>query len=132
MFPIAKPLVVACIFLMLARSASVDAAEHGFMEGHLKIVSSKEADLADGTPPAITSESYAEYPLIILSAGAQREIARVTPDENGNYRAALPPGTYILDVQGRVPRRLRAKPEQFTVLSNQTVRVDMSLVIGFR
>jgi hypothetical protein len=128
-----KHLISGCIFLILISAESMNAAPQGFLEGHLKIISPREVEVPDEMPrPAVTAETYAEYPLIILGAGAQREIARVTPDENGNYRAALPPGTYILDVQGRVPRRLRAKPEQFTVLSNQTVRVDMSLVIGFR
>ena len=128
-----KHLISGCIFLILISAESMNAAPQGFLEGHLKIISPREVEVPDEMPrPAVTAETYAEYPLIILSAGAQREIARVTPDENRNYRAALPPGTYILDVQGRVPRRLRAKPDQFTVLSNQTVRVDMSLVIGFR
>ena len=68
--------------------------------------------------------------LIILSQKEQKEIAHVTADENGNYRAPLPPGAYILDVQGRVPKGLRAKPQPFTVVSNQTVRVDMNILIG--
>lgn len=128
-----KHLISGCIFLILISAESMNAAPQGFLEGHLKIISPREVEVPDEMPrPAVTAETYAEYPLIILSAGAQREIARVTPDENGNYHAALPPGTYILDVQGRVPRHLRAKPEKFTVLSNQTVRVGMSLVIGFR
>lgn len=82
--------------------------------------------------PAVAPETYAEYPLIILSQEGKKEIARVIADENGNYRAALPPGAYILDVQGRLPKRLRARPQEFTVAANQTVRVDMSIVIGFR
>ena len=64
----------------------------GFVEGHLKIISTKEAELADGNAPAITAENYAQYPLIILSRGGKKEIARVIADGNGNYRAALPPG----------------------------------------
>jgi len=71
-------------------------------------------------------------PLIILSQDGQKEIARVTADENGNYRTALPPSAYILDVQGRVQKRLRARRQPFTIVANQTVRVDMSIVIGFR
>jgi hypothetical protein len=47
---------------------------------------------------------YAEYPLIILSQDGKKQVARVTADENGKYRAALPPGDYILDVQGRQPK----------------------------
>jgi hypothetical protein len=79
----------------------------------------------------VTAERYAEYPLIILSQDGQKEIARVTADGNGNYRAALPAGNYILDVQDRTAKRLRAKPQPFSVVSNQTVHVDMNVIIGF-
>ena len=58
----------------------------------------------------ITAENYADYPLIILSHDGEKEIARVTADENGNYRVALPPGDYVLDVQGpQTPRATSAR-----------------------
>jgi hypothetical protein len=56
----------------------------------------------------------------------------VTADAEGNYRLALPPGDYILDVEGRAPKRLRATRRPFTVLPNQTVRVDMDIDTGIR
>ena len=101
MSSVLKYLVSACVFLLLAGSALIDAAPPGFVEGHLKIVSPKEVELADETPSKITAENYADYPLIILSRDGEKEIARVTADENGKYRVALPPGNYVLDVQGR-------------------------------
>jgi hypothetical protein len=127
-------LVLACIFSLLAGSASINAAPTGFVEGHLKIVSPKEVELADGSPPAdVATVNYAEYPLVILSRDEKKEIARVTADENGNYRVALPPGDYILDVQRRPPKgHIRAKPQPFTVASNQTVHVDMNIDTGVR
>jgi hypothetical protein len=129
-----KNLIVGCTFLVLAGSAtSSDALPSGTMEGHLTIVSPGAVEPSDNMPrPAVAPETYAKYPLIILSQEGKKEIARVIADENGNYRAALPPGAYILDVQGRLPKRLRARPQEFTVAANQTVRVDMSIVIGFR
>ena len=120
-------LIFACIFLLLDGSVSIDAAPAGFVEGHLKIVSPKEVELADGNTPTPSAEAYAEYPLIILSQDGKKEIARVTPDRDGNYRVALPPGDYILDVQGRVRRHVRAKPQPFTIASNQTVHIDMHI-----
>ena len=104
----------------------------GFLEGHLKIISPKEVQLADGNAPAITAENYAQYPLIILSQGGEKEIARITADPNGNYHTELPPGDYVLDVQGRARGHVRAKPQRFTVVSNQTVRVDMDIDTGVR
>jgi hypothetical protein len=127
-----KYLTAGCISSIVAATASVNAAAPGFMEGHLKIVSPKEVDLADGKPPPITSENYAEYPLIIRSEDEKKEIARVTADGNGNYHIALPPGNYVLDVQGRAPGHVRAKPQRFTVASNQTIHVDMDIDTGVR
>ena len=97
------------------------------MEGHLKILSSKPVDLGDENAATVTAENYAEYPLLILSVDGQKEIARITADTNGNYRAVLPPGDYVLDVQGRPRKHLRWKPQPFTVVSNRTVRVDMDI-----
>ena len=128
-----KYFVTLCISSVLAGTTSINAAAPGFVEGHLKIISPREVELANGTPASITAESYAEYPLIILSRDEKKEIARVTADANGNYRLALPPGDYILDVQGRPPKgHVRAKPQPFTVASNQTVRVDMQIDTGVR
>jgi hypothetical protein len=128
-----KLLISACLFLVpLGRLAS-DNAAFGFLEGHLKILALRDAELAEGNPPKISAENYADYPLIILSRDQKKEIARVTADENGKYRLALPPGNYILDVQGRPPKgHVRAKPQRFTVASNQTVRVDMDIDTGVR
>ena len=104
----------------------------GFVEGHLRIISGKEVELADGNAPAITAENYAQYPLVILSQGEKKEIARITADGNGNYRTALPPGDYVLDVHGRKRGHVRARPQSFTVVSNQTVRIDMNIDTGVR
>jgi len=133
MSSIPKFLVTACIFLMLAGTASIQAAPQGFMEGHLKIVSPRAVEPSDNMPrPAVAPETYAEYPLIVLSRDGEKEIARMTADENGNYRVALPPGAYILAVQDRTTKRVRGKRQPFTIVSNQTVRVDMNVFAGFR
>jgi hypothetical protein len=127
-----KYFVTLCISSVLAGTTSINAAAPGFVEGHLKIISPREVELANGTPASITAESYAEYPLIILSKDGKNEVARVTADKNGNYHAALPPGDYVLDVQRRAPGHVRANPQRFTVVSNQTVRVDMDIDTGVR
>jgi hypothetical protein len=126
-------LISCCLFLTaIACVASDNAVPPGFLEGHLKIVSLRAVEASDEMPrQTVTAETYAEYPLIVLSQDGKKEIARVTADGSGNYRAALPPGNYILDVQDRAAKRLRAKPQPFSVVSNQTVHVDMNVIIGF-
>jgi hypothetical protein len=129
-----KYLIALTTSLILADIALSNATPPGFMEGHLKIVSlgAVEEPSDAMARQTVTPERYAEYPLIVLSQDGNREIARVTADGNGNYRVPLPPGAYVLDVQDRAAKRIRAKPQPFTVISNQTVRVDMNIVIGFR
>ena len=133
MASIPKSMAVACIFLMLASTASIKAAPQGFIEGHLKIVVIRPVEPDNMPQPA--PETYAEYPLIILSQDGKREIARLTADKSGNYRVALPPGAYTLALQERsgeerAAERIHANPQPFTVVSDQTVRVDMTIFIG--
>ena len=129
-----KYLAIAFIIFLIADTESINAAEQGFLEGRLKIIfhmavgeSSDEMPRAEAAPA-----SYAQYPLVILSQEDKKEIARVTADEKGNYRMALPPGNYVLDIQDRVAKHIRAAPRPFTVTPGETVRVDMSIIIGFR
>src|SRR5262245_6738852 len=126
-----KYLIIASS-LSLAGTTPSNASPPGFMEGHLKITWLGAAEASDEMPrQAVAPETSAKYPLIVLSQDGKREISRVTADRNGNYRIPLPPGAYILDVQDRAAKRLRAKPQPFTVTSNETIRVDMNIVIGF-
>ena len=128
-----KFLTLAWLFLVPVGCFASDNAAPGFIEGHLRILPFREVELADGTPSKVGAGNYDQYPLIVLSQDRKKEIARVTADENGNYRVALTPGDYILDVQGRPPKgHIRAKPQPFTVASNQTVHVDMNIDTGVR
>lgn len=129
LFP--KTLIVSGIFAALAGSVVPnDALPRGVMEGHLKILSpSRPVQLDDENAARATVETaeYSLYPLVILSRRDKKEITRVTADKDGNYRVALPPGDYILDVQWRKPGFVRANPQPFTIVSNHTVRVDMDI-----
>jgi hypothetical protein len=126
-----KYLILGCLFLLPICCLASDDTALGFLEGHLRIFALKDVELAEGNPPKFGAGEYA-YPLIIRSEDGKKEIARVTADENGNYHVALPAGNYVLDVQGRAPGHIRAKPQQFTVISNQTVRVNMDIDTGIR
>jgi len=128
-----KYLASTFVILLLAGSVSMKAESQGFMEGHLKIIFGMAVGKSDEMPRAeVAPESYAEYPLVVLSQEEKKEVARVTADENGNYRVPLPPGNYLLDVQDRARKHVRARPQPFTVASSETVRVDMNIVIGIR
>ena len=132
---IVRALIIGLFGTMLLRSAEPP----GFIEGRLKISSVKTVELASGDVPAVVSQSppaaaeiYREYPLIVLTRSGQNVAAVITADTNGDYRVALAPGEYILDIQDRAHKHVRAKPEPFQIASNQTVRVDMDVDTGVR
>lgn len=132
MSTVTKYPIAACAFVILVATASMKAAPQGFLEGHLKVVSPRPVELDDASAATATEQNYPDYPLVILSKAGQKEVARVTPDQEGNYRVSLPPGDYILDVQARGHSHVRAKPQPFTVVSGQTIRVDMAVDTGIR
>lgn len=102
------------------------------LQGHLTIVSLQTVQPAGGSVSTVTAETYAEFPLVVLSSDEKQQIAVVTADANGNYRVELPPGTYVLDVENRVRKHVRAKPVPFTVMSSQSVHVNMEMDTGIR
>jgi len=126
-------LIAACVFLISVGCLASENAAPGFLEGSLKILAFKDVELAGESPSKFTGGNYAEYPMIILSQDGKNEIARVMADETGKFRVSLPPGNYILDVQGRRPNgHVRANPQRFTIASNQVAYVDMYIDTGIR
>lgn len=113
-----------------AESYAGPSAAPGFLEGRLKVNMSGGAKLADGDESKAASVDYAAYPMVVLRKGDREEIARIIPDENGRYRISLPPGDYLLELKTRVLKRVATESRPFTVISQQTARVDMELVTG--
>jgi hypothetical protein len=130
--PFLRYLIAVGMFLELAGTLPLHAGASGFLEGHLKIISMRGAELAGETPAKGAAGNYGDYPLIILSRDEKKEVARVIANENGNYRVALPPGDYMLDVYGRSTDDMRATPQPFTVTSNQTVHLNMNIETDIR
>jgi hypothetical protein len=124
---------LAAALLVASPIACFASGDGGVVEGHLSILSLKEVELADAeNTKTTTPPDYAEYPLVVLSRDRKQEVARLTVDANGNYRAELPPGDYVLDVQDRAHKHLRARPQLFTIGAGRTVRVDMNIDTGIR
>ena len=138
MSELVRYLILVCVCSGFTAPASINAAPQGFLEGQLEIVSGRPVALDDETAskpidgkPAAAAADYANYPLVVLSQGEKKEVARITADAQGHYRAALPPGAYVLDAEGRVRRRLHVRAQPFTIVSNETLHVDLTIDIGF-
>ena len=128
---------VCLVAFSITCGATDSSAPTGRLEGHLSVVFLKGVDTGDEVSrQTVAAGSYAEYPLIVLTADRKQQVARLIPDKSGHYRVALPPGDYVLDVRrganGRPLGHLRAEPHPFKIVPNQTVRVDMDVDTGVR
>ena len=138
MSELVRYLILFCLCSAFTAPGLINAAPQGFLEGQLKITSARPVELDDENPsrpidgkPAAAGTDYANYPLVILSQGEKKQVARITADAQGHYRAALPAGDYILDAEGRVRRRLHVRAQRFKIVPNETVHVDMTIDTGF-
>ena len=125
---------LSVLLMLIGRAMWSGPVPLGFVEGHVKIFPLSDVNLSDdtGAPDSGSAQPYFEYRLVVRSREEKKEIMQVTVNGNGNYRIELPPGDYILNVQGPESRPARTKPRPFTVISNQTVRVDMDIDTGIR
>jgi hypothetical protein len=132
-----RSLILVCICSAFTAPVSINAAPQGFLDGQLKIISGRPVALDDENPSkpidgeAAAGTDYANYPLVVLSQGEKKQVVRITADAQGHYRAALPPGDYMLDAEGRVRRRLHVRVQPFTIVPNETVHVDLTIDTGF-
>jgi hypothetical protein len=138
MYESIRYLIAVCICSAFTAPVSINAAPQGFLDGQLKIISGRPVELDDENPsrpidgkPAAAGTDYANYPLVVLSNGEKKQVARITADGEGHYRATLPAGDYILDAEGRVRRRLHVRAQPFKIVPNETVHVDMTIDTGF-
>jgi hypothetical protein len=126
------PRILVTNFILLAATMCIASDNNGQLIGHLRILSLKEVASADGPPEKPFAKNYSAYPLLVLSEDGKKEVAHFTADEEGNYHIALAPGTYVLDFQRRGHGHVRARPQHFTIVPNQTVTVDFDIDTGVR
>jgi len=127
-----KPVfLVGLVSLAITCGIADSSAPTGWLEGHLRVVFLRGVDTGDEMPRrTVAPGSYAEYPLIVLTANRKQQVARLIPDDSGHYRAALQPGNYVIDVQDRVRKRLEVSAQPFTIAANQTAHVDITVITG--
>jgi hypothetical protein len=116
----------AAMTLVFGGSMDASAPVTGVVEGQLKILSAKGANL-DGVSPKDEKAPCETCALVILSKNDRSEIAQVTTDKEGRFRVGLPAGDYILELKRSGRIRLRGASKAFTITAEQTVHVEMDV-----
>lgn len=107
------------------------AARSGVITGHVTVqpLSSVEEDGATPTP---WPELYEGRVILIYSGDGEEMIERAEIDGDGTYRAELPPGQYVVDVEGLGPMNSPELPKTVELSSGETIQLDVTIDTGIR
>jgi len=103
----------------------------GILEGHVSIGPLVPV-LREGEPePTPAPEVYAGRQIVVFSSSG-REMARIQIDGQGNYRVALPAGSYRIDINHAGIDSAAGLPAEVEILAGQTTRLDVDIDTGIR
>jgi hypothetical protein len=129
MYRISGWLILVCV--MLAGSIMAGSEKPGFVEGHINIGPLTPVEREGAPKPSVSVEGYAALQLAVFKADGKTKVTDLALDKNGNFHQPLAPGTYVVAMP---PRRITKAnlPQTITIVSDQTVRVDIEIDTGIR
>jgi hypothetical protein len=85
-----------------------------------------------GHPCKPTAAMYAAHPVFVYSADKTTLVKTLTPDANGDFSAALSPGTYYVDVKHQSIGAIRGAPVTLSIISGESTALTISIDTGIR
>ena len=129
-FLLLMPLLLA-LALVSAACGGADQ-ETGVLEGHVTIGPLTPV-VQEGVPePTVAPDVYAARQVVVYAADGRRELARVQIDSHGDYRVALPVGSYLVDVNHVSIGGGIGLPQQVEIVEGETIRLDIEIDTGIR
>ena len=113
------------------QSAPTENTLTGFLTGHVTIGPLQPVQRA-GPPATPAPQVYAARTIDVFLADGITRVAKVRIDSDGNYRIALPPGTYIVALARNGIDRARGLPTKITIENGRTVQLDVDIDTGIR
>jgi hypothetical protein len=104
----------------------------GYLEGHVNIGPLVPVARADVPPPTVPPEVYASRSINIFRSDGATLVLNVKIGPDGNYRVGLAPGTYVVNLARSGIDRADELPQQISIESGKTVRLDISIDTGIR
>lgn len=121
-------LLTALVFSACARAPQ----EKGILEGHVTIGPLTPVTRLGDPEPTPNPAVYADRAVVVYKADGKSEVARLSIDTSGNYRAELPTGTYVVDINHAGIDNAADLPREITITSQEITRLDIDIDTGIR
>jgi hypothetical protein len=106
--------------------------EYGTLQGQVLIGPLQPVIQEGEVEPTPAPEVYAAREIVLFKENGKTEFTRVSIGPNGSYRAELPVGIYVVDINhvgidmaSDLPRKIKIAPQTVTIL-------DISIDTGIR
>ena len=123
--------VLSIIFSFLV-GCSRGSLVYGVLEGHVTIGPLVPV-VREGEPePTPNPEVYAAREVVVFKANGKTEFTRIEIDSSGNYRAELPVGTYVVDINHLGIDMAKDLPKEITITEQAVTILDIDIDTGIR
>jgi len=126
-------LTASFVVLLLTLSAcGPSPAEFGVLEGQVTIGPLSPVLQEGETPPTPAPEVYAARQIVVFEADGETEVARLEIGPDGSYRAELPAGEYVVDINHAGIDFAKGLPATVNIEPGSTVTLDIDIDTGIR
>ena len=130
-----KPAIFSTLLLVLLISCTACALgpkEYGVLEGQVTIGPLVPVIREGEQPPTPAPEVYAAREIVVFKANGVTEFTRLQIDSNGRFKAQLPVGTYVVDINRIGIDSTENFPLEITIKANQTTALSINIDTGIR
>ena len=106
--------------------------ETGTLEGHVTIDPLVPVVRVGEPAPTPPPEVYAARAIVIFKQDGETEFTRLKIDANGNYRAELPVGRYVVDIHHTGIDHASGLPKEVEITNHNVTRLDIDIDTGIR
>jgi hypothetical protein len=106
--------------------------EFGILEGHVTIGPLVPVVREGEAEPTPAPEVYAGREVVVFKEDGKTEFARLKIGADGNYRAELPVGTYVVDINHLGIDFAKELPKEIEITVQGVTRLDIDIDTGIR
>ncbi|NIS78671.1 MAG: hypothetical protein GTO14_00210 [Anaerolineales bacterium] len=118
--------------MLSAFACSSSPPQTGILEGHVTIGPLLPVQREDEPIPTPSFEVYAAREIVVFKENGRTEVVRLKIDANGNFRSALPVGTYVIDINRVGIDRAKGFPKTIEIRYQEVTRIDVDIDTGIR
>ncbi len=104
----------------------------GTLEGHVTIGPLVPVVREGESEPTPAPEVYAAREIVVFEENGKTEFVRLGIDAKGNYRAELPAGSYVVDINHIGIDSAADLPKKIVITAQGVTRLDIDIDTGIR